>query len=317
MTQRWRRVIDLASQLRKVQRTVLILLLSVAVIWMTSCTPSPRPQIADQPDQIQTAPPLSATASGKMVVYFLDVGQGDSCFISLPDGKSMLIDAGPMSAGNNIVSYISGLGVKRLDYVIFTHPHEDHIGGAVDVLKTFDIGQIYMPKTTHTSQTYENLLTTIADKGLGITEAKAGKVLFVVENLYAVFVGPGRTYDDLNDMSAVLSLRYGDKTFLFAGDASTKAESAMLISSAVPLPDSDVLKVGHHGSSTSTGTDFLDVVTPSIAVISVGDGNTYGHPAQATLDRLADIGAKVYRTDKNGTITVTTDGTTLEVSTER
>ena len=150
----------------------------------------------------------------------------------------------------------------------------------MDVLKAFDIGQICMPKTAHTSQTYEDPLTTIVDKGLSITEAKAGKVLFDLDDLHAALIGPGRIYDDLNDMSTVLSLRYGDKTFLFMGDASTKAESAMLISSAVPLPDSDVLKVGHHGSSASTGTYFLNAVTPSIAVISVGYGKAYGHPAQ-------------------------------------
>jgi competence protein ComEC len=214
------------------------------------------------------------------------------------------------------VSYIKGLGVKKLDFVIFTHPHEDHIGGAVAVLTAFDIGQVYMPRTSHTTQTYENLLNAIDAKGLTVTEAKAGEVIIDQPSLKATFIGPVKaTYEDLNDWSAVLSLQYRDRTFLFEGDASSKAEGDMLAAKVVP--DADVLKVGHHGSSTSTGTAFLQAVTPAVAIISVGAGNSYGHPAQSTLDRLTSAGAKVYRTDRNGTVVVTTDGSTLEVAPER
>jgi competence protein ComEC len=228
----------------------------------------------------------------------------------------MLIDAGPTAAGSSIVSYIKGLGVKKLDYVIFTHPHEDHIGGAVAVLTAFDVGHVYMPWTSHTTQTYENLLNAIDAKGPTVTEAKAGKVIIDQPGLKATFIGPVKaTYEDLNDWSAVLSLKYRDRTFLFEGDASSRAEGDMLAAKVVP--DADVLKVGHHGSSSSTSSGFLKVVSPSTAIISVGAGNDYGHPAQSTLDRLASAGAKVYRTDKNGTISVSTDGSALDVAPER
>jgi competence protein ComEC len=249
-----------------------------------------------------------------MAVRFLDVGQADSILITLPDGKTMLIDPGTLTAGSSIVTYISDLGVKKLDHVIFTHPHEDHIGGAPAVLKAFDVGQIYMPKTSHTTQTYENLLLAIQAKGLTITEAKAGTVIIDRENLKASLIGPVKSYSDLNDWSPILVLKYGSRVFVFPGDGSTTSEGDLL--AAKTAPNADVLKVGHHGSSTSTGQAFLDALTPSVAVISVGSGNTYGHPTQTTLNRLTAVGAKIYRTDKNGTITVTTDGSTLEVTVE-
>ena len=173
-----------------------------------------------------------------------------------------------------------------------------------------------MPKTSHTTQTYENLLNAIDAKGLSITEAKAGKVIIDQPSLKATLIGPGKSYEELNDWSAVLSLKYQNRTFLFEGDASSQAEGDMLLSSVVPVPKADVLKVAHHGSSSSTSEGFLKMVSPSIAVISVGASNDYGHPAQSTLDRLTSAGAKVYRTDENGTIVISTDGTTLTVAPE-
>jgi len=313
---------------RKPFRTFLgVLLVVILALGLTACGPkqqagTPPPQSppttpGPAPGPTPSTPPTpgTPTVSGKLIAHFLDVGQGDSCFISLPDGKTILIDAGTTASGTSIVDYIKGLDVTRLDYVIFTHPHEDHIGGGQAVLKAFEIGQIYMPRTSHTTQIYENLLLAIQAKGLTIAEAKTGTVLIDKQKLNASLISPGKAYPDLNDWSPVLVLKYDTKTLVFAGDASTTAEADMLAAQSVP--DADVLKVGHHGSSTSTGRSFLRALTPSVAVISVGAGNSYGHPTQATLDRLSSVEAEVYRTDTNGTIIVSTDGSVLSVSVER
>lgn len=260
----------------------------------------------------QTPSKPKSTLAGDLVVRFLDVGQGDSIFITLPDESTILIDASTKVQGSTVVSAIEAQNVKKLDYVIFTHPHEDHIGGGVAVLNAFEIGQVWMPRTSHTTQTYENLLLAIQDKGLMVDEAKVGKVLIEQQNLKAWFLSPDKTYKDLNNMSAVLALTYADTAFLFTGDAETEAEQAMLGSG---VPKANVLKVGHHGSSTSTSQAFLDAVSPCVAVISVGEGNSYGHPTQSTLDRLAGI--DVYRTDLNGTVTVTSDGKSVDVRTKK
>ena len=286
---------------KRIARPLLaVLLIACLALSLTACDPTP-----------------ALAVKGSLIVRFLGVGQGDAILISLPDGGSMLIDAGPKKAGADVVSTIEDLGVKKLDYVVFTHPHEDHIGGALAVLKAFDVGQVVMPRTSHTTQTYEDLLTAIAGKDLTITEAEAGKVLIEEDNLRAWLIGPGRTFEDLNDMSAVLALKYGDRTFLFEGDAGEEAEEAMTLSSSVQIPRTDVIKVAHHGSSSSSSKVFLELVSPTTAVISVGAGNDYGHPTKEALDRLAAAGAKVYRTDLNGTVTVTTDGKTLSVTAER
>jgi competence protein ComEC len=286
---------------RRLRLTAGILLAACLALALSSCAPKPERQ----------------SVAGELVVRFLDVGQGDSILLTLPNGTSMLIDAGPRDAGDDIVSAIKDQGLKKLDYVIFTHPHEDHIGGAVTVLKGLEVGEVAMPRTSHTTQTYENLLNAIDGKGLTVTEAKAGKVLFDKDGIRAWFIGPSRTFSELNDMSAVLALKYGSRTFLFDGDAGKDSEAAMTLSSSVQIPEADVLKVAHHGSETSSTETFIELVSPTIAVISVGKGNDYGHPTEEAIARLRAVGAEVYRTDLNGTITVTTDGSKMDVKTER
>jgi len=249
--------------------------------------------------------------SGDLVACFIDVGQGDACLVRCPDGTSMLIDTGPAHDGAAVIDSLHAAGVTRIDHLIFTHPHEDHIGGGEAVLAAFDVGKVYMPRTSHTTSTYEHLLEAIQAKGLTITEARAGTILFDLGNLTARFIGPTEDYEAVNDCSAVIFLQYTSRTFIFAGDASITAETDMLDGGWVA--HADCLKVGHHGSATSTGQPFLDVVKPHDAVISVAADNSYGHPAPATLERLEGVGATIYRTDQSGTITVTSDGTSLEV----
>jgi len=257
----------------------------------------------------------AADLEGTLAAHFLDVGQGDACLVVCPDETVLLIDAGPSSAANVVVGYLRDLDIERIDHLVFTHPHADHIGSGAAVLEAFDVSNVYMPRTGHTSQTYENLLLAIKDEGLTVTEAKAGKVLFEKQNLKAEFIGPVKAYDDLNDWSAVIALTYGDRVFVFTGDAEAAAEADMLAAQLVP--DGDCLKVGHHGSSTSSTKAFLQAISPEVAVICVGADNRYGHPTAETLARLEAVGAEVYRTDQHGTVVVSTDGTSLEVETVR
>ncbi|MFB0919832.1 MAG: MBL fold metallo-hydrolase, partial [Oscillospiraceae bacterium] len=250
------------------------------------------------------------SGTGNLTVHFLDVGQGDAEFIELPDGKTMLIDAGESEYGDTVVNYIKGLGYKKVDYLVATHPHADHIGGMTKVVQSFAIGAVYMPNTTTTTQTYSSLLTAIKSAGLTITAAKAGVNMFSANGLTADIIAPvGTSYDDLNNYSAVIKLSYKNNSFLFMGDAEELSENEITAN-----VKADVLKVGHHGSNSSTGQDFLSKVAPKYAVISVGTGNDYGHPAQITLDKLSAIGAAIYRTDKDGTVIFKSDGTNITVN---
>jgi competence protein ComEC len=259
---------------------------------------------------------LSAV-TGTLKVHFIDVGQGDSILIQTPGHGDILIDAGDSSQGSAVVSYLKDQGVSELAWLIATHPHADHIGGMIRVLSSFPVRNMSMPRASHTTQTYENLLIAIKNKGLTVVEARAGRSILEAGNLRAYFMSPTTaSYDDLNDWSAVLKLQYGTTSFLFAGDAGTKPEGEMLLSSA-RQPKAHVLKVAHHGSAHATGAEFLKAVSPKYAVISVGSGNPYGYPVKATLDRLVAQKVKVYRTDVHGSVVITSDGQTLSVKTQK
>ncbi|HIV02149.1 MAG TPA: MBL fold metallo-hydrolase [Candidatus Aphodoplasma excrementigallinarum] len=256
--------------------------------------------------------PEKAAADGSaMQVTFLDVGQGDCELIVLPDGKTILIDAGESKSADDIISFLEGQGISRLDYVIATHPHADHIGGMQEVIEAFDVGEIYMPKVEHDTKTYENLLLAIQEKGLRIHTAKDGVSLMEEGGVSAQFVAPcADSYKDLNNYSAVLRLTYGDVSFLFMGDAEQESEAQITADVSA-----DIIKLGHHGSSTSSSQEFLEAVSPSAAIISCGAGNSYGHPHEETLRTLDLLGIETYRTDQDGTVTVTTDGTTYQIQT--
>lgn len=250
---------------------------------------------------------------GILKVHFVDVGQADSILIQSPAGKSLLIDAGNNDDDAAVIKYIKDQAITKLDIVIGTHPHEDHIGGSDAVIKAFDVGQVVMPRATHTSETYKDVLTAISDKGLKITEAKAGLNLDLGADINVQVLAPNHSsYDELNNYSVVVKLTFGKTSFLFAGDAENLSEKEM-IAAGYDL-ESDLLKVGHHGSDTSSSVSFLNKVKPSFAVISVGENNSYGHPAQTALDNLKAVGAKIYRTDQAGTIVAESDGVNIALN---
>ena len=247
---------------------------------------------------------ISTFSSGTLKVNYIDVGQGDSIFIQLPNNKTMLIDAGEAYKSDNVINYLNDLGITKINYVIGTHPHTDHIGGLEEVINTFDIGSIYMPRAVSTSKTYEDLLTTISSKGLKVKTAKSGVVVLDEDNLKLEFIAPNSdSYSELNNYSAVLKLTYLDNTFLFMGDAETLSEDE--ITNEIKA---DVIKVGHHGSDSSSSLEFVKKVSPEYAIIMVGVGNSYNHPYQSIIDRYESVGAKVLRTDLDGNIVCDSDG---------
>ena len=247
---------------------------------------------------------VSTFSGDTLRVNYIDVGQGDSIFIQLPNKETMLIDAGEAYEVDNVINYLNNLGIKKIDYVVGTHPHTDHIGGLEEVINTFDVGAIYMPKVSSNSKTFEDLLTTISNKGLKVKTAKSGVVVLSEDNLKLEFIAPNSdNYSNLNNYSAVLKLTYLDNTFLFMGDAETLSEDE--ITSDV---DADVIKVGHHGSDSSSSVEFVKKVSPEYAIIMVGEGNSYNHPYQSIIDRYESVGAKVLRTDLDGNIICDSDG---------
>ena len=283
----------------------------ISALLLSSCSAKANTNQAYLPEAENDAIYTTVGLNDELRVSFIDVGQGDSEFIELPNGETMLIDAGTNETGKNVVDYIKSLGYTSINYVVGTHPHEDHIGGLDDVIKTFDIGSIYMPKITADTKTFEDVLDAAESKNLMINTAKSGVSIMDTEDLSVKFLAPTLdSYENTSDYSAVVKVVYGDTSYLFTGDAEEFSES--LITDDV---NADVLKVGHHGSSTSTSTEYLKKVSPSSAVISCGKDNSYSHPHSETLQKLADIGTAVYRTDELGTIVSVSDGKTINFDT--
>lgn len=244
-------------------------------------------------------------------VSFIDVGQGDSILIQV-NNKVMLIDSGPKSEKERLVKYLDTLNLQTIDYVIATHPHEDHIGNMAYIINNYEIDKFYAPKASNNTSSFENMIESLSRKNLKINILKAGvSSINLGNNTKVEVLAPNLTnYENLNNYSPIIKVTYGKISFLFTGDAESDLEEEV-VNNSYNLK-SDILKVGHHGSSTSTSKEFLNKIDPSIAIISVGEDNTYGHPTKETLSTLSNI--KVYRTDINGTIVISSNGEYIDTS---
>jgi competence protein ComEC len=245
-------------------------------------------------------------AEDNLKVYFIDVGQADSILIVNKD-QTMLIDAGGNEKGKEVVEFIQSKGITKLNYVIGTHPHEDHIGGLDDVINSFDIENILMPKIQTNTKTFEDVLDAINNKGLKITSPQKGNTFNIGDAKCEIMTDSISDESNLNLSSIIIRLEFGNKSFLFMGDAETKNENT------ITWDKVDVLKVGHHGSTTSSSKKFLNQVKPEIAIIMVGKDNSYNLPKDEIVTRLQNVGASIYRTDENGTILIETDGNNISV----
>lgn len=264
-------------------------------------TPSPTPETIQTNQDIPDGE--------KLQIWFLDVGQADSILIQDNDAY-MLIDAGNNEDGEKLVSYFQTLGIESFQYVIATHAHEDHIGGMDDIIDNFDIDTFYMPDVITTTKTFESVLDSLEEKNIAFQTPVVDST-FELGNATIQVLYVGTEENNLNNTSIVLKLTYGNSNVLFMGDAEKEVETTIENKEI----NADVLKVGHHGSDTSSSKRFLEKVNPSYAIISVGTGNSYGHPNNSTIQALENLNTKIYRTDENGTIIMTTDGTNITFQT--
>lgn len=247
---------------------------------------------------------------GDLRIYYLDVGQADATLI-VNDGKYMLIDAGNNEDGKKLVKYFQSMGIEEFEYVIATHAHEDHIGGMDDIINNFQINNFYMPDVIATTATFEDVVEAMENNNLSFDSPIIGDVFNFGGCNFSV-LSVTDDVGDLNDNSIVLRLVYGENSFLFMGDATSVIEKNIL-KLGIDLK-TDVYKVAHHGSSYSNTLAFLEEVNPTYAIISVGDGNSYGHPHDDALNNVKNVCNNIYRTDVSGTIIVDSDGENINIS---
>lgn len=291
----------------------LIILIMTLILTLTGCT-VPQGGVADKPVIEQTTED-AVSIGEELIVEFIDIGQGDAILLQA-SGEVMLIDAGDNATEKNLVQQLKDKGISKIDYLIGTHPHADHIGGLDKVIDQFEIGKIYMPKKSHTTKTYESVLTSIKNKGYKITAGKAGVTFTFGENIKVEMLSPTKEeYQDLNDYSIVMKVTNNEDSFIFTGDAEKEVEHE-LVASGVDL-EADVLKLGHHGSSTSSSVEFVEAVNPEYAIILSGVDNKYGHPHKETIDTLKSKGITYYNSQTSGDIIMISSGSGIKVQTEK
>lgn len=274
---------------------------------------APSQQDSAAPSQSDTgASSATAQTSANVTIKFIDVGQGEAILIALPE-KTMLIDAGPTGSAPKIAQVLQELGRDKIDYLVATHPDEDHIGGMADVISSTQIGTIYAPNKTNNTATYRKFLTAIQNNNLQITLAEAGTIIDQTDSYKLEILWPKKdaNFPETNDYSIIIKLTVGNKMFLFTGDAPT---SAILDSNPGHI---DVLKVSHHGSRTGTTEQLVRKLSPTYAVVSYAVDNSYGHPMQSVLNALHKYSVEVWGTGANGIITITCDGTNIDISGEK
>ena len=286
-----------------IRKLIIGLFLIVGIYIYTTFLEEPINSILDKYTVVTDTPDIvNRVVEGNLKVYFLDVGQADSIMIENKD-HYMLIDAGNNADGRKLVSFFQSKNIKNFDIVVGTHAHEDHIGGMDEIINNFSIKKFYMPDVITTTRTFEDVILALEYSNVAFDTPKVGGSFNLGDAVFKV-IYVGTNEEDLNSTSIVLKMNYGSTSFLFTGDATSDVERQILTKDIAV----DVLKVGHHGSKYSSTIDFLKRVNPKYAVIQVGKENDYGHPNRETLSNLANIGAKVYRTDKSGTIVASTDG---------
>jgi competence protein ComEC len=249
-----------------------------------------------------------------MTVHFIDVGQADAIFIDYGD-TDILIDAGNKADGSLVVEYLNALETDDIELLIATHPHEDHIGGMESVLNAFEVEQIIKPAVSATSKVSKVFEMLIAEKNIPVKWPEQGDQYPFGDMVITILSDRSKNYSDLNNLSLVIRLDHGENSFIFTGDAESEAEHD-IVASGMNLK-ADVLKVGHHGSGTSTTAQFAKKISPQYAIISVGAGNSYGHPDKLITDRLSLLEAEIWQTHESGTIMIESDGKTLSVSSSR
>lgn len=303
------------QQQRKAKRILSVFIVLIALV--LSLVAYLNPELFGQEPNDNPSTDAGVTEDfGELRVHVIDVGQGDSILLTAPGGN-VLFDAGDLASRHEqaIKNYLTDLGITTLDYFIITHPDADHIGGADMILTDFTVKNVIMPDATSTSQAFAAMLDALEKSQANVIEAVAGET-YALGDLNLKILAPLKKYSSTNDMSVVIRATYGSVSMMFTGDAEGnmegKSEKDMLATYKASELDCDFLKVGHHGSDTSTSPAFLAAVSPKIAAISCGAGNKHGHPVQSVLDTLNAAGVTVYRTDHSGTLVFVCDGKTIE-----
>lgn len=252
--------------------------------------------------------PVINTVTSNLQIYYFDVGQADSILI-LNNDTSMLIDAGNNADGPLLVDYIKNrLKINKIDIVVGTHPHEDHIGGIDDIINNFDIGDVYLPEVITTTKTFEDMIKAIENKDLAISVPEIGEKFKLGEADFEI-IYTGKDDKDLNATSIIINMLYGEKSYLFTGDTTEEVEATILNKNI----DIDVLKVAHHGSRYSSSYEFLNIATPDYAIVSVGEENSYEHPHIEAINRIKKHTNNIYMTKDVGTIHLTSDGKNIDI----